>query len=847
MSDGIATILERLGKLGFNTRSGRMTPFGERMPLVCGCAWDTHTGQIALLAEASSDTDLDEWRQLLFAAAGLRHNLAGDGPSALAAPLILALADDLGWRSLRDLVEDLATNYALFNRVDLNLVRHEDLDREESLDDALAPLLPRCRGMLEEEISRADVERFWGMLRVEVKAAAAKLDPMFAPYREQAGERLADLLVAEEEQAPQIPPPFPLGRLTLRNFRSIREAEVEFSPVTIVYGPNGGGKSSLLEAMEILWAGTSQRKPAEVSANEYARHLPRGGVGDFMLAAEGVEVTGVAASPGAELARNVLTHESVAALVSQSPEDRYAALLTTTGLAMPDLKARARVLLDDAKRTADQALTAAGLQPLARRDSRAEKHLREKLSSDFARRLPSTQDLVAAEETLLAASQGAHRSKAWPSDERAAATLIHADRVIAQQLKEAGESDAIPQAMDEALEQISALAASRRETLGALRRLLQQTAPPAQRPVAAAPALKVPQPVAPQVAIRWLTHAKSLEGAAAQFSRDADALGDATWAERLKLYAAALKDAAQLAPTIELEKFARDTSSVSSLTPPVLRPDDEDLYASAGFTSVPADPSAMRAATESLTMLLERQLDQLQQLQRDVETHPARNFREHADMVLPALCRFELARRMRNAGPILDASETLVTDLLRERLAPIVRELVASIVRFEWYFKPLLVPEQGGKVVLGGLATSQSDLDARLLLNSAERTALGIAWFLALHLLQPPSRQRVLVLDDPLSAFDAPNQAGLVSTLRAYVRLTRPEQLIIATHDDPLAATLVQEFTPVDGWPAQAARLRCQRNSSDCTIIRAEPARGQPSDISAELEELELEEPSALY
>jgi energy-coupling factor transporter ATP-binding protein EcfA2 len=846
MSDGIATILERLGQLGFNTRSGDMTPFGETMPLVSGCAWDTRTGQIALLAETRPDTDVDEWRQLLFAAAGLRHNLAGDGPSAFGAPLILALVDDLGWRSLRDLVEDLATNYVLFNRVDLNLVRHEDLDRKDLLDDALAPLLPRCREMLDEEISRADVERFWGMLRVEVKAAAAKLDPMFAPYREQAGERLADLLVAEEEQAPQLPSPFPLERLTVSNFRSIREAEVEFSPVTIIYGPNGGGKSSLLEAMELLWAGTSQRKPAEVPASEYARHLPRGGIGDFTLAAEGVEVTGVAASPRAELARNVLTHESVAALVSQSPEDRYAALLTTTGLAMPDLKARARVLLEDAKRTADQALTAAGLPPLTRRDSRAEKHLREKLSSGFARRLPAMQDLIAAEEALAVTSQGAYRPKTWSRDEHAAGALIHADRVIAQHLMETGGSEAIPRAMDEALKQISALAVPRREALGALRRLLRQTAPPTRRPVAAAPPLEVPQPVAQQVAIRWLTHAKSLEGAAAQFGRDADALDDATWAERLKLYAAALKDAAQLAPTIELEKLARGTPSVSSVTPPAPRLDDEDLYTGAGFTSVPADPSAIRAAAESLAALLERQLDQLQELQRDIETHPSRNFHQHADVVLPALCRFELARRMRNAGPILDASEKLVTDLLRERLAPVVRELVASIVRFEWYFKPLLVPEEGAKVVLGGLATSQADLDARLLLNSAERTALGIAWFLALHLLQPTSRQRVLVLDDPLSAFDAPNQAGLVSTLRAYVRLTRPEQLIVVTHDDPLAAMLVQEFAPVDGWPAQSARLRCQRDSSDCTIIRAEPARRQPSDISAEIGQLELEEGSAL-
>jgi hypothetical protein len=79
---------------------------------------------------------------------------------------------------------------------------------------------------------------------------------------------------------------------------------------------------------------------------------------------------------------------------------------------------------------------------------------------------------------------------------------------------------------------------------------------------------------------------------------------------------------------------------------------------------------------------------------------------------------------MRNAGPILNASARLVGELLQDRLAPLVRELMASIVRFEWYFQPLLVPEKGRNIVLGGLATTQPELDARLVLNAAERTAL---------------------------------------------------------------------------------------------------------------------------
>lgn len=58
---------------------------------------------------------------------------------------------------------------------------------------------------------------------------------------------------------------------------------------------------------------------------------------------------------------------------------------------------------------------------------------------------------------------------------------------------------------------------------------------------------------------------------------------------------------------------------------------------------------------------------------------------------------------------------------------------------------------------------------------------LGLAWFLALHMLQPKKRRAVLVLDDPTSAFDSLNTAGFTSTLRALTRLLRPEQVVIAT------------------------------------------------------------------
>ena len=844
MSEGVAKILERLAELEFHTRAGGLNPFGETLPLVAGVAWDMRTAQIALIAEMNDEDDVDEWRQLLFAGAGLRHNLSGDGPAGFGAPVILALVDDEGWRSLRDLTEDLVANYVLFNRVDLNLVRRKDLDNRELLDDALAPLLPRCRTMLDQEISRADVDRYWGLLRAEVHSTANALDPFFSPYRDRAGADLADRLVGDDEDAPELPPPFPLQRLSIRNFRSIREADIDLAPVTIIHGPNGGGKSSLLEAMELIWSGTSQRKPATVPADEYARYLPRNGDGDFLIASDEQEVTTVVRVARAELGRSVLTHESVAALVSQSPEERYDALMTTTGLKIPDLTARAQTMLVDAKRAADTALSSAGLPTLPRRDSIAVKYLRESLTGGFARRLPSTHDMVGAEEALAGASSGAYVPRIWPHDDHAAAALIRADTVVAELLDSSPTPGAVSEALDDASAQVKSLISSRREALDPLRRFLELTRRPLPTPLAPAVEDPTPAPVPQDVAIRWLTHVNALRDAATRFRRDAEAMADDAWAQRLKKYTDALEAAALIAPLPELEEFGRRSPArrKPTTTPPI----PDDAYSLAGFTTPPADPATINVAVQELVAALEQQIDTLDRLMHDLESHPARNFQKHADAVLSSLCRFELARRMRNAGPILNASEKLVGELLQDRLAPVVRELVASIVRFEWYFEPLLVPQKGRKVVLGGLATPQADLDARLLLNSAERTALGIAWFLSLHLLQPRERQRVLVLDDPMSAFDAPNQAGLISTLRAFVRLTRPEQLVVATHDEPVAAVLAEEFAPVDAWPAGSVKLRCQRDNSDCSVVRPEPGYSVSCNIASEVEQLGLDEAPAL-
>ena len=559
MTKQVTTVLSRLAELGFEIREGSFAPFGEDLPLVSGIAWDTGTAQLALVAEMQAETEDAEWRQLLFASAGLRHHLAAEGPAAFGAPVVLAIIDDNGRRRLRDLAEALAERYVLFNRVDLNLVHQNDLDDAKRLDDALAPLLPRCRSHQHESISREDVQRFWSMLRDEVMSASADLNPIFGHHRERAGTDLAERLIAGDDRLAEMPTPTPLTEIQIREFRSIREADAQLAPVTIVHGPNGGGKSSLIEAMELLWAGTSLRKPGGVDADEYARHLPRNGGPKFSISTNGHQVTSVAATARAELVRNVLTQESVAALVSQSPEQRYSALLATTGLEMPDLEARAQALCDETKRSADSALAGAGLPTLRQRNSDAVKHLRSAMAAEFAKRLPDLHELVGAEEALAAASSNAYVPRAWPTEDHARAALIRADTMLARLLRHDADAATLVAALDDARKQVAALTAGRREALQGLRRILELIRQPST--AASPPPDRDPEidatPVPQELAVRWLGHASGLRDAADRFVRDADGLADDGWAAQLRAYAQRLADAAADAPMARLEHIAR--------------------------------------------------------------------------------------------------------------------------------------------------------------------------------------------------------------------------------------------------------------------------------------------------
>lgn len=832
----LAPLLDRLRDMNFGIHEGSWQPFGEELPMVAAVAWDARTAQLAIIADGEREYGDEEWRQLLFAGSALRHHLRADGPSAFGAPVVLAVVDDNGVRHLRGLVEDLAREYMLFSRVDLNLVPRSALADRSRLDDALAPLLPRCRATLGQEISKGEIDRFWQMLREEITKTAGALPDIFGRARQAAADDAERALIADETENEQLPAPGPVMNLSVRNFRSFAAASVKLAPATVISGANGSGKSSLVEALEVGWAGTSQRKPSDVAATEYARHLPTDGEGEFAIDIADRRIETVSSRPSADLGRNVLTYEALTAVVSSSPADRYSALLQVTGLEVPDLKSRTGAFLDDAKAAADAALRKAGLAPLPRRDTHGERHLFSELRRTTSAGLPPSHGIVGAERTLAEITEGAYVPRQWTSDEAAASRLGRVDDLVNQIIT--GVSDVqLGPPIEQAIAEIETIMDEHRECSRLLNRLLAaiETPHPVEPARDAPPAAM--QQIPPGLAARWLAHANALSGAAEQFTADAADVADSRWRARLQSYAGALSKAASEVPVAKLRELAAPTPTPArALATPKAGP---SLFLEAGFTR-----EVERTLVEQPLRIVLEEVNKygraLADLVRRLRTHPAAKFAERAPQVLEAVCRYELARSLRREGPILSASENLITTLLHDRLAPVVRELVGAIVRFEWYFKPLQMPPSGRRLVFGGLATTQQDLDARLVLNAAEGTALGIAWFLALHMLQPPERRAVLVLDDPVSVFDAPNLGGFISTLRAFVRLTRPEQVIVTTHDDVTASLLAEELGPVEQWPSAVALLRCERGEDDRSIVRELQTVAHASSLEDEVERLGL-------
>lgn len=839
-------IFERLKAVGFEVVEGSFEPFTQKLPFIVGAAWDMRTAQLALVLEMEESQEEEAWRQTLFAAAGLRHHLATDGHAALGPPLVLMVVDATGEERVRSLVEDINQHYAVFTRVDLSLVRRDRIDDDQILDDALAPLLPRCRDARDWQISKADVQHFWERLRGTVSDAATGLDDVFAGYRKAAGEVIANRLIGDLADRPELPPLVPLSRLKLRDFRSFAEEEVKFAPVTVVHGTNGSGKSAVLEALELCWAGTSQRKPLDVDPAEYERHLPRGGRPEFEVAADdGPPVTEVLKESAAELVRCVLTQDAVSSLVDKSPDKRYEWLLTITGLELPQVDQRTDTLAREAKKEVDGALREAGLSPLRAVNSDGLKHLHAELRGSFVVRMPSRENLLGLEDVVTKVSHGAYAPQGW-KEERALREAVEAvDEMVADTPFGAELDTAV---LDEAVREARNAADARRERarpIVLLLEVIRSAVAHGGEKSRDEPKEQLPPPVPRRLAVRWLSHGRGLEQIAREFHKEAGELDDEYWSTHLDAYAEALEAAAVGIPRKELEEIAGAAARPDAAPVPAAGEGvPEDRYRAAGFSQTLTHPLDAVPALEEYADLLQKQAVELEALAAALEGHPARGFAAHAERVLGAMCRFEVARRLLPRkgykSPIAEASESVVMELLKGRLAPVVRELLAALVRFEWYFHPPAISGEDRKLVIGGIATEQNDLDARLTLNAAERSVVGLAWFLALHLLQPGERRRVLAIDDASAAFDVTNQAAFVSTLRALVRLSRPEQVIAITHDAATAESLGEELAPIGDWPASVARIRCERSKEDVSISSAEWRDESPRDLRSELERLGL-------
>jgi energy-coupling factor transporter ATP-binding protein EcfA2 len=765
MTEATKKVLSHLKDVGFQVRGGEATPFGEPLPLVSGVAWETTTAQLALIAEGRAPLQVEAWRQLLFAGSGIRHQLAGGEASAFGTPVVVAIVDADAAGELRGLAEQLAQDFAVFNRVDLNLVLEGEVGNRDRLDDSLAPLLPRCRRLLGAEISRAEVQEFWQLLRTEVKKAAETLDSRFGDQRIRVGSECAEALIGDSAEAEELPSPTPIGKINIRHLRSIEAVDLELAAVSVVHGPNGSGKTTLVEAMELAWAGHSQRIPPKVSIEEYAMHLPRGGSGEFVIERDGDRMTAPTEKQRAQLNRCVLTHEAINELVSDDPQQRFSALLEVTGLEIPDLKSRTEALLRDSKARADQALSAAGMANLPRAGSVGLKHLDGELKSDLVHDYSVLPDLGQIEGALATIAKSFQPRK-WAAEDRVLHLLEGADQAVVRAI--AGELDeqALGEAVGQASEGVAELLAERSEAAAASRALLEvlREQVRSEKAVERPPEKQEEEaeaPLAATLAARWLSHSLTMQREAIRFREDASKLGEKTWRQLLQDYATALERAAAMAPQEELERLSKPAPRPRALPAPILA---EKVLERAGFQEGELVAEEVGPLMRELSDALDSHVAALRQLCQRLEGHPARRFGKHREGVMAALCRYELARTLRREGPILQASEQLVCRLLDERLAPVMRELMAAIVRFEWYFKPLQMSSGARRVVLGGLATERDDLDARLLLNSAERTVVGLSWFCALHMLQPPEHRRVLVMDDPTAGFDnAKNTAGFAS------------------------------------------------------------------------------------
>jgi hypothetical protein len=531
-------------------------------------------------------------------------------------------------------------------------------------------------------------------------------------------------------------------------------------------------------------------------------------------------------------------------MASGTPKARFRAFLDASGLDLPELDKKIDELRRAAYEKANEALGEAGVARLEGVNRDGLQHLRGALHSGFAAELPPLGQLEGAVDFLNQLTEGAFAPKRLV-DSTLAPLLANIDSALYRVHLDLDKAPTPEPQIKEALLALRAAADRLREAADPLRLLIQQLSRAEEsrsrrRKPKVDPAAP---PMPPTTAARWLSHVRGLERSVADLTGQVGNVEDPVWRRRLEQYIESLRKAIERASVEKLEDLALDRDTVPGEAV-IANGLDPGLLEKAGFVRSPESSPKVLAAMKEMQIQLAEQAARLDELAAKLERHPARSFISRAARIMPALCRFELARELtKPKGAVVRAQETLVSELLDERLFPVVKELVAALVRFEWYFEPLQIKVDGRGLRLSGGANRDPEQDVRLLLNAAERKVVGIAWFLALHILQPPGDRQVLVMDDSAEGFDSVNMAAFITTLRSVVRLLKPAQFVITTHDDTMVALLEQEFAAVDGWPAETELLRCRRTgsgASDAFSAVRDDSRPSAADLQAELRKLAL-------
>jgi energy-coupling factor transporter ATP-binding protein EcfA2 len=847
-------ILECLGGAGFDTGTNPLSPLGQPLPLVTGWAVSDATATLALVAESELQWDPEPWKELFFALASLRHELRLGRRSAFGTPITLAIVRNEDEEMLlRSLAEDLSRDYLLFTRLELNvLIEGEDLDVAVEL----APLLPRCRRAIRdgELVGAEALAKLAGELRREILAAADDLDevelrPLAADAAAEIAERIASLVEIDSSDRPHAEP---MTRIELHDFRAFKDLALEFAPFTLLEGSNGTGKSSVIEALEIIWTGSSPRRPLRVSAKEFDIHLNKDGVAPWSIVfqkALGGEPTEIAETRENRLrlgvGRNVYSADTVTDIAGASPADRYAEFLRVVGLEVPELGRAAEELRQSAKQGLNALLSQLGVEPVPRVNSPAARHVR--LNLGRIRPLDDEAWLAVEHVAGEVAAAAAEHGLAF----RVPIELGGRQDPRIASLNELGSSLAASLTTTNDYVRLARQTASDFETWAnesdsygvALDRLVTRGSSWDSEPAKSAEVVDGQAPILPVAVTRaWLYAGRALRQATEDLELERMAV-DLAWQARLDAFLARSRAALEATPFEELEEAQRRSRPVSRPQRP--RVIDPTLMSAAGFGKAEVSDFAepLIQAVGRLRRAVGTLASAQRQAARSLEAAPLVRLREHERELQSAVARFELVRHLHE--PLSRAQERVLESLFGGNLREVLTELVMALTRFEWYFRPPAIEVTPRAVAIGGMATKSRELDVRMLLNAGERSIVTLAWFLALHVLQPTSDRASLVLDDPFAHLDSTNEAAAVATIRSLVRLTKPQMFVFSSRSQALADSVAEEFAEFEGWPSRRLRYRFSRAPDASATAERLDDFDDGADLEAELSRIGLREAPA--